>query len=299
MRKVTARRLLGKRVIFGCLTVTTRPNANTLLMAIMLATTPFVASASQPSPFDRVYEAKTIVPQFQRSVPSEGALIDLSIDDPVASVEETETEKAYRLVLEELEQSRLAISKAQVDAEVKLDLASKTAVEAALAKQETLLQQRAELERALEMNRKAQEEVEVQRQEYLATLDNIRAEGNQLLMMAEANAEVVETKARTKVQLERIDPTVVLNEAIEAEFAGATLREIVTSIMPEGWRVEVEFSKKPELEIRRYQFISTDPRDVAIRRLLSSVRDARVSHQYFWDLTKDGEPAPMILLSVR
>lgn len=50
--------------------------------------------------------------------------------------------------------------------------------------------------------------------------------------------------------------------------------------MPIGWRVQVEFQSRPELLERRYQFISTDPRDLALRethRLCK--RDAR---EYFF-----------------
>ena len=64
--------------------------------------------------------------------------------------------------------------------------------------------------------------------------------------------------------------------------------------MPVGWRVQTDFTTKPELSNRRYDFVSTDPRDVALRKLTSSIRDARVRFQYFWDLTDaSGNPAPM------
>ncbi|MDQ2510444.1 hypothetical protein RBJ06_06890, partial [Pseudomonas aeruginosa] len=60
------------------------------------------------------------------------------------------------------------------------------------------------------------------------------------------------------------------------------------------------FYNKPELETRRYEFISTDARDIALRKLTASVRDARVRYQYFWDLTDEqGNPSPMILITDR
>lgn len=42
--------------------------------------------------------------------------------------------------------------------------------------------------------------------------------------------------------------------------------------MPVGWRVKTAFYNKPELETRRYEFISTDARDIALRKLTASVR---------------------------
>ncbi len=90
------------------------------------------------------------------------------------------------------------------------------------------------------------------------------------------------------------------DEPVKAEYQSATMEEIARGMMPAGWRVEVEFSNRPELADRRYQFISTDPRDLALRKLTSSVRDARVRFAYFWDLTDaNGNPAPMLLITDR
>jgi hypothetical protein len=81
---------------------------------------------------------------------------------------------------------------------------------------------------------------------------------------------------------------------------GATLEEIVRGLMPVGWRVKTDFITKPELLTRRYDYVTTDARDVAVRKLTSSIRDARVRFQYFWDLTDSaGNPAPMIILTDR
>lgn len=46
------------------------------------------------------------------------------------------------------------------------------------------------------------------------------------MMMAEQNAEVIETAAKKRVVLERIDPTVVMNEPVKVEYQGATLMKL-------------------------------------------------------------------------
>ncbi|WP_228157469.1 hypothetical protein, partial [Acinetobacter baumannii] len=70
------------------------------------------------SPFDRTYEAgraqQVMQPiDYKRSTQTPSApaaMIDLSIDNPVASVEETETERQYRKTLEDLERNRQALT---------------------------------------------------------------------------------------------------------------------------------------------------------------------------------------------
>lgn len=262
-----------------------------------------LASSGQAmSPFDRSYEAGRAQNinqpvDYQQTKPA-ALQIDLSTDDPVISVEETETERTYRQTLEDLERSRLALTNARAQTEQQLQAAKETAESAARKRQQDLLAQRAEIEQALTLNVQAQQQAERVKLEQVADIASIKAQSDQLLMLAESNAEVIESSAHKRVILERIDPTVVMNGTVSVEYEGATLKEIVVGIMPKGWRVETDFRKHPELLTRRYQFISTDPRDLALRQLTGSVRDARVRFKYFWDL-KDGQgnPNPMILLS--
>lgn len=257
------------------------------------------------SPFDRSYEAGRAQNinqpvDYQQTKPANGLQLDLSVDDPVISVQETETERKYRQTLADLEANQKSLVNARKETERQLE-AAKAAAEATAAKRrDDLLAQQAEIERALELNRQAQHQAERVKYEQVADIANIKAQSDQLLMLAENNAEVIESAAHKRVILERIDPTVVMNEPVTAEYQAATIKEIVSGIMPTGWRVETDFNRKPELEIRRYQFVSTDARDLALRHLTASVRDAKVRYQYFWDL-KDaqGNPSPMILLTDR
>ncbi|EPL3136752.1 hypothetical protein NOX69_003498 [Pseudomonas aeruginosa] len=267
-----------------------------------------LARSETLSPFDRTYEAgraqQVMQPiDYKRSTQTPAApaaMIDLSIDSPVASVEETETERQYRKTLEDLERNRQALTAARSQAERNLIAAQKTAIEAAAKRKQDLLAQEAEIRKALELNRAAQSKADQVQVAQLTDIEQIRTESKQLLMLAENNAEMIETAARKRVTLERVDPTVVINEPVEAEYQGATLKEIVEGIMPVGWRVKTAFYNKPELETRRYEFISTDARDIALRKLTASVRDARVRYQYFWDLTDEqGNPSPMILITDR
>ncbi len=257
------------------------------------------------SPFDRSYEAGRAQNinqpvDYQQTKPASGLQLDLSVDDPVISVQETETERKYRQTLADLEANQKSLVNARKETERQLEAAKATAEATAAKRRDDLLAQQAEIERALELNRQAQHQAERVKYEQVADIANIKAQSDQLLMLAENNAEVIESAAHKRVILERIDPTVVMNEPVTAEYQAATIKEIVSGIMPTGWRVETDFNRKPELEIRRYQFVSTDARDLALRHLTASVRDAKVRYQYFWDL-KDaqGNPSPMILLTDR
>lgn len=259
------------------------------------------------SPFDRAYEAgraqsvtqpADYIKSQENAAPA--AVLDLSRDDPISSIEETQTERTYRETINQLDQSKLELKVAREQAAQKLVDAQAQAEKAAQDRKASLAKAEQELRSALNYNLQAQSEVERTKSERLANISAIQTESDRLLMMAAASAEIIETQAKKRVTLERIDPTVVLNEPVSAEYQGATLEEIARGLMPVGWRVKADFTKKPELYTRRYEFVTTDSRDVAMRKLVSSVRDARVRFQYFWDLTDQaGNPAPMIILTDR
>jgi len=278
-----------------------------------------MASPEGLSPFDRVYEAGkaqsvTGNVEYQKTKPTPAAVIDLSLDTPVISVEETETERKYREVLADLEANQIRLREARVDAERVVASAHAEVISKANERVSILEQQRNSIQeqlrqiqeqgkrikQALELNDQAMAEASKLKQVGDQQVALIQQESQQILMMAESSAVAIETAALKRVQLERLDPTVVLNEPVKVEYQSATMEQIATGLMPEGWRVEVEFSNRPELTERRYQFISTDPRDLALRKLTSSVRDARVRFAYFWDLTDaNGNPSPMLLITDR
>lgn len=286
----------------------------------------YLASSEGLSPFDRAYEAgqaqKMSEPvDYRQSKIAPGALLDLSIDDPVISVKETETERRYRNNLVELEKNRKDLEQARKDAVAKMESTQASVNQAAELRVKSLVAQQAHIEeqqkliesqraaihaqeqavqQALEKNKTALAEADQLKKQQLVDLKKVKAESDHVLMMAETSAEVIETQAKTRVTLERVDPTVVLNESVKVEYEGATLDEIVRGIMPIGWRVKTDFTVRPELKTRRYEFISTEPRDLALRRLTGSIRDAKVRFAYFWDLQDEkGNPAPMILLTDR
>lgn len=285
-----------------------------------------LASNEGVSPFDRAYEAgqaqKMSEPvDYRESKVASGALLDLSVDDPVISVKETDTERRYRNTLVELEQKRKSLeadrqkalvqmesTQASVNQAAELRVKSLAAQQMHIEEQRKLIEeQRAAIraqeqavQQALEKNKSALAEADQLKHQQLADLKKVKAESDHVLMMAETSAVVIETAAKARVTLERVDPTVVLNEQVKVEYQAATLKEIVTGIMPLGWRVKTDFSVRPELETRRYEFISTEARDIALRALTSTIRDAKVRFAYFWDLQdENGNPAPMILLTDR
>lgn len=278
-----------------------------------------IASAEGLSVFDKVYEAGkaqsvTGVVQYQSSEIAPAAVLDLSLDEPVISVEETDTERRYRKVLSDLEHNRQRLDAARVDAEKVVAIAHAEVSAKAEARVEILEHQRIEIEKqlseirnqevkinqALALNDSALEQAANLEHEGAMQVERIKEESRQILMMAESSAVAIETAAKQRVVLERVDPTVVLNERVQAEYQASTLQEIALGLMPEGWRVRVEFHARPELSERRYQFISTDPRDLALRKLTASVRDAKVRFAYFWDLTDvEGNPSPLLLITDR
>lgn len=278
-----------------------------------------MASAEGLSVFDRVYEAGkaqsvTGSVEYHKTQPAPAAVIDLSLDAPVISVEETETERRYRKVLSDLELNKAKLEAARVDAERVVENAQAEVIAKANERVGILEQQRASIQgqldqikeqerrinQALELNESAMAEASQLKAEGANHVAMIKQESQQILMMAESSAVAIESAAKKRVQLERIDPTVVLNEPVKAEYQSATMEEIARGLMPAGWRVQVEFSNRPELADRRYQFISTDPRDLALRKLTTSVRDSRIRFAYFWDLTDaNGNPAPMLLITDR
>ncbi len=284
----------------------------------------FMAQTEGLSPFDRAYEAGRSQnvnepADYRKTENVPAAVLDLSIDDPVISVQETETERRYRDTLAELEKERKALDQARVEAKRKLETATAAAIENSNQRVGSLVIQQAEIENqrkkiesqlaairaqqleidnALARNSKALDEVDRIKTEQIADISQIHQESEQILMLAESSAEAIESAAHKRVTLERVDPTVVLNEPVTAEYQGASLKEIVTGIMPVGWRVKTDFTVKPELESRRYEFVSTDSRDLALRKLTNSIRDVKVSFAYFWDLTDEqGNPSPMIVLT--
>jgi len=301
-----------KRTLIGLAVVLSVVNANAY-------SDNAIASPEGLSVFDRVYEAGkaqsvTGNVKYTTSAPAQAAVIDLSLDSPVISVEETATERRYREVAVELEQNRIKLDKARLDAErvvknahaVVLAKSAKrvsiledqnSAIKSQLAQ---IKQQEKLVNEAMVSNQRAMAEAWQLKEEGVNQVAMIKQESQQILMMAENSAVVIESAAKNRVQLERIDPTVVLNEPVKAEYKSATLEQIARGLMPQGWRIQIDFSTRPELVERRYQFISTDPRDLALRKLTSSVRDARVRFAYFWDLTDaNGNPAPMLLITDR
>lgn len=278
-----------------------------------------IAGAEGLSVFDKRYEQKKQktnlgVVDYQQSNFTPSAVIDLSLDEPVIVVQETETERRYKEVLAELEENRIKLDMARQDAVRVVQTAHADVMQKADEKVRLLESQRKSIEQqlaeiraqekrisdALAMNAEAMTEAQRIEMEGALQVAKIEEQSQQILMMAESSARVIESAAKNRVALERIDPTVVLNEPVKAEFEAATLEEIARGLMPEGWRVKVEFDVRPELADRRYQFISTDPRDLALRKLTASVRDAKVRFAYFWDL-KDAQdnPSPLLLITDR
>jgi hypothetical protein len=194
-----------------------------------------IASPEGLSVFDRVYEAGkaqsvTGNVKYTTSEPAQAAVIDLSLDSPVISVEETATERRYREVAVELEQSRIKLDKARSDAE-RIVANAHAVVLAKSAKRVSILEdqnsvikiqlaqikeQEKLVNEAMVSNQQAMAEASQLKDEGVNQVALIKQESQQILMMAESSAVAIESAAKNRVQLERIDPTVVLNESVKA-----------------------------------------------------------------------------------
>ncbi len=158
---------------------------------------------------------------------------------------------------------------------------------------EMLKQAQAELKRAREVRRRAEREEAERRR-----ADDIRS--SEMELAARKRAEIIEGRARAQLARKTLDPVLVMTENVSMDAQSATISEIASAIMPSNWEVRTDFHNKPDIEHRRYMFTTTQQRDVALRELLGSVTDARVTHQYMWDLVNEkGEPAPVLIISDR
>ena len=170
----------------------------------------------------------------------------------MVSVEETATERRYRDVLADLEKNRVRLDAARADAErvvqtahaevlakanerVKILETQRTSIQDQLAQ---IKEQETRANQALALNDAAMAEVSQMKTDGANQVALIQHESKQILMMAENSAVAIETAAKKRVQMERIDPTVVLNEPVKAEYQSATMEEIARGMMPEGWRIQ-------------------------------------------------------------
>lgn len=91
-----------------------------------------------------------------------------------------------------------------------------------------------------------------------------------------------------------LDPDFVRNQEINVEIPSGTIEEIAAAAMPRGWRVRVS-STDGELKEARFEFISSDARDKALRKLLHGTG---LGFKYFFQLKDEqGNPSPLLLIS--
>ncbi|MDX1693086.1 MAG: hypothetical protein R3208_04935 [Ketobacteraceae bacterium] len=122
------------------------------------------------------------------------------------------------------------------------------------------------------------------------------------ILDAEKKAEEIIRAAREEAsalksgshQEDVLSPLLIQNTSVSIEMKAGTLQEIVTAIMPEGWRVLVDV-KDEAVRNRRFQFVSTRTREQALNDLLKPIG---MKHQYFFDLKNgQGEPSPLLVVS--
>lgn len=91
-----------------------------------------------------------------------------------------------------------------------------------------------------------------------------------------------------------LDPDFVRNQEVSVEFSSATIEEIATHLMPRGWRVRLSTSDR-EAHQAQYEFVSSDAREVALRKLLFGTG---LGYKMFFNLKDDhGNPSPLLVIS--
>ena len=118
----------------------------------------------------------------------------------------------------------------------------------------------------------------------------------EIIKAAEYEAQEILTTANINVRNadKKLSPLAVKNQEVAVELHGATIEEIANALMPETWRVLVDV-KNQSIKERRFQYISTKPRDQA---LISLTKPLNLKYQYFFHLTdEEGEPSPLLVIS--
>lgn len=91
-----------------------------------------------------------------------------------------------------------------------------------------------------------------------------------------------------------LDPDFVRNQEVSVEFGSATIEEIATHLMPRGWRVRLSTADQ-EAHHAQYEFVSSDAREVALRKLLYGTG---LGYKMFFNLKDDqGNPSPLLVIS--
>jgi hypothetical protein len=165
---------------------------------------------------------------------------------------------------------------------------------------------------AMDAELKALEETKRQLKEAIALKDQAAKERDQMLAkhkaqeeasmkMRKAKDDLYAKQSQVNLAKQTIIPAKVMNEQISVTATNenvGTLKEITKMIMPSSWIVNESYKEGSKLHTQRFEFMTTDRRDSALRSLYSGVETDKVRFKYFWDLVdKDGYPAPVILIT--
>lgn len=116
--------------------------------------------------------------------------------------------------------------------------------------------------------------------------------GSETPRLIEHSVEVTEDSAPLGPY--EIDPDYVRNQEVSVEIGAATIEEIATELMPRGWRVRLSTADQ-EIHESRYEFVSSDPREVALRKLLIGTG---LGYKMFFKLKDEhGNPSPLLVIS--
>lgn len=128
-------------------------------------------------------------------------------------------------------------------------------------------------------------------------LEQARELAEQIVAEANAKANGAKQQSEPLSQLEQDAQILTLRNAkVSVELQAGTVEEITRAIMPAHWRIMFDV-KDPGLKQRRFQYISTKPREQALNDLL---RPLGMQHQYFYELQdENGNSSPLLVVSQR
>lgn len=246
---------------------------NPLIIAtfMVVSATTHAGGAYDDSYLERKTGYESDVVQFNESNVSR---VDLSRGQPSINRKETALEQANEEALKAVSEAQRLIAEAEN------------------------IRNKAQADYDAKMKRVA-EESRLVRQEYESRMD--RADHSTAAMNAATRSRLALAHDETELRRSEVmtDPNIVRNEFVDLQLGRLTLKEAAQTLMPEGWVVVTDFSRQPDLDTRLFMFGTTDRRDAALQQLVAGVRGVRVTYQYFFDLVKDGKPAPMLLISDR
>ena len=125
-------------------------------------------------------------------------------------------------------------------------------------------------------------------------LKNSHQLANKIVIQAKLDADKIRQEAALSVQPVMNNFATVKKQSISIEAHGVTLTELLSQIMPSNWRVLIDIKDK-SIQAKRISFISTQPRDIALKEI---TRSLNLEYRYYFNLKDElGMPSPLLVVA--